>query len=256
MLKIQIHSLFIICAFVDLTKRCGELERKVGQVKTLEQQVMGLNNANVQMKNELHQARTETMAFKQHNDTLARECANYKNQVEQNNKYMRDYSIQNGELQKKNIELSNVLKAHETEVQRLKSQTESLSKQASQQADYGSLKNHIDSLTKVLVETKQEAHDFSKQVESKDKDLVSQRVEIDRLNKEVLILQKSKEVLEQQNNNSKSKKKKSHDEDSVHKELHSVKKDLEAARKANSKLEKELIDINNAKQKVGLCILI
>merc|ERR1712079_452171 len=75
----------------DLTKRCGELERKGGQVKTLEQQVMGLNNANVQMKNELHQARTETMAFKQHNDTLARECANYKNQVEQNNKYMRDY---------------------------------------------------------------------------------------------------------------------------------------------------------------------
>ena len=145
---------------IEFSKRCGDLERKVQQMKTLEQQVMGLNNANIQMKNEVHQARNEVIGLKQHNDTMARECSNYKNQVDQNNKYMRDYSIQNGELQKKNIELSNALKAHEVEVQRLKSQNENLSKQASHQADYGSLKSHVDSLTKVLAETKQEAITF------------------------------------------------------------------------------------------------
>ena len=41
-------------------------------------------------------------------------------------------------------------------------------------------------------------------------------------------------------------------DESVLKELQSVKKDLEAARRANSKLEKDLIDINNAKQKVKI----
>merc|ERR1719400_627048 len=51
-------------------------------------------------------------------------------------------------------------------------------------------------------------------------------------------------------NHVKKKKNHSNDDDSLHKELQSVKKDLDAARKANSKLEKELIDINN-KQKPG-----
>ena len=100
--------------------------------------------------------------------------------------------------------------------------------------------------SKVLAETKQEAISYRKECEAKDKDLVNSRVEIDRLNKEVLILQKSNEM------NPPKKKKQQHntDDDSIQKELQSVKKDLDAARRANSKLEKELIDIN--KQKVPL----
>ena len=214
--------------------------------------MMSLNSANVQLNNELHQTRNENLGLKQHTDNLARECANYKNQGEQNNKYMRDYSIQNGELQKKNLELSNVLKAQEAETMRLKTQIESLSKQATQQADYQNLKSNNDALMRVLAETKQEAITYKKECDIKDKDLSKHRVEVDRLNKEVLILQKSKEVLSQQHNdNSKVKKKNSEDKD-LHRELQSVKKDLEAARRANSKLEKDLIDINNAKEKVDI----
>ena len=237
----------------EFAKRCGDLERKVAGMKTLEQQVMGLNSANVQMNNELHNSRNELHQVKQHNDTLARECSNYKNQADQNNKYMRDYSMQNGELQKKNLELSNLLKVHEAESQRFKTQMESLSKQASQQADYGSLKSQVNSLTKVLAETKQEAINYMKDSESKDKDLNDHRLEIDRLNKEVLILQKSIEV---NNDNSKSKKKFSGDEKGLHKELQSCKKDLEAARRENTRLEKELMEKEkeNAKQKVNLQI--
>ena len=92
---------------------------------------------------------------------------------------------------------------------------------------------------------------YRKEVDNKDRDLSKHRVEIDRLNKELLIAQKSREVLEQQSN-SKVKKKKEDKDESVLKELQSVKKDLEAARRANSKLEKDLIDINNAKQKVKI----
>ena len=227
----------------ELSKRCGDMERKVQQVKTLEQQVMGLNSANVQMNNELHKVRHELSGVKQHNTNLASECNNFKNQVDQNNKYMREYSIQNGELQKKNIELSNVLKGRDAECMSLKSQIESLNKQSTN-GDLKRYTDHIDSLSKVLAETKQEAISYRKDCEAKDKDLVNSRVEIDRLNKEVLILQKSNEM-----NHSKKKKQQHNttDDDSI-KELQSVKKDLDAARRANSKLEKELIDIN--KQKV------
>ena len=191
----------------------------------------------------MYQARHELSGVKQHNNNLASECNNYKNQVEQNNKYMREYSIQNGELQKKNIELSNVLKGQEADCMRLKSQIESLNKQTTN-GDMKRYTDHIDSLSKVLAETKQEAIGYKKDCEQKDKDVVNSRVEIDRLNKELLILQKSNEM-----NHVKKKKNHSSDDDSLHKELQSVKKDLDAARKANSKLEKELIDINN-KQKV------
>merc|ERR1712241_407511 len=104
-----------------------------------------VNTSNVQMNTELQNNRNEITYLKQHNDTLALECNNFKNQFEQNNKYMRDYSIQNGDLQKKNSELTTLVKANESESLRLKSQIDSLSKQASLQADYGSLKSHIDS---------------------------------------------------------------------------------------------------------------
>ena len=223
---------------LEMQKRCGDLERQAGQVKVLEQQVMHLNNSNVQMNNEMHNNRNEITCLKQHNDTLARECNNFKNQFEQNNKYMRDYSIQNGDLQKKNSELNNALKGLEADNLRLKSQLDSLSKQASQQADYGSLKNHIDSLTKVLAETKQESMTFRKDVEAKNKDLSKQKTEIDKLSRE---LKKANEDLEKAQTESPTVKKRPEDPDrlSLTRELHSVKKDLEAARKANIKLEKE-----------------
>ena len=224
----------------DLTKRCGDMERKVQQVKTLEQQVMGLNSANVQMNNELHKVKHELSGVKQHNNNLSSECNNLKIQVDQNNKYMRDYSIQNGELQKKNIELSNVLKGKDAECVSLKSQID-------KQTPNGDQKRYIDSLSQVLVETRTEAEKLKNDCEVKDKDLVNSRVEIDRLNKEVLILQKSNEM------NQSKKKKQQHntDDDSKDSIIKELKKDLEAARRANSKLEKELIDKDKQLSKVS-----
>ena len=230
---------------VELQKRCGDLERQAGQVKVMEQQMRQVNNSNVQMNSELQNNRNEMTYMKQHNDTLARECNNLKNQFEQNSKYMRDYSIQNGELQKKNSELATLVKAHESESLRLKSQIDSMSKQASQQADYGSLKSHIDSLTKVLAETKQESITFRKDVDAKNKEISKQKSEIEKLTRDVT---KAREELDRAPAESPKAKKRPDDPDrlTLTRELQSVKKDLEAARRANVKLEKELAEKERA----------
>merc|ERR1712203_970881 len=75
--------------------------------------------------------------------------------------------------------------AQETESLRLKSQIDSMSRQASEQVDYGSLKSRIDSLTKVLAETKQEAITLRKDVDAKNKEIFEQKNEIDKLNQQV-----------------------------------------------------------------------
>merc|ERR550539_1988527 len=230
---------------VEVQKRCSEFERQAGQAKLLEQQMRQVNASNVQMGTDIQNHRNEINYLKQHNDTLAGECNNFKNQFEQNNKYMRDYSIQNGELQKKNSELTTLVKAHESESLRLKSQIDSLSKQASQQADYGSLKSHIDSLTKVLAETKQESITFSKNVDAKNKEISKQKNEIDKLTRE---LNKARDDLDKAEAESPKVKKRPEDPDrlTLTRELQSVKKDLEAARRANVKLEKELAEKERA----------
>ena len=230
---------------VDLQKRCSEFERQAVQAKVLEQQMRQVNASNVQMGTDIQNHRNEINYLKQHNDTLARECNNFKNQFEQNNKYMRDYSIQNGDLQKKNSELTNMVKAHEAESLRLKSQIESLSRQASQQADYGSLKSHIDSLTKVLAETKQESITFRKDVDAKNKEISKQKNEIDKLNREV---NKARDELDKVEAESPKVKKRPEDPDrlTLNRELQSIKKDLDAARRANVKLEKELAEKERA----------
>ena len=230
---------------LEVQKRCSDFERQAGQAKLLEQQMRQVNSSNVQMNTDIQNQRTEINYLKQHNDTLARECNNFKNQFEQNNKYMRDYSMQNGELQKKNSELTTLVKAHESESLRLKSQIDSMSKQASQQADYGSLKSHIDSLTKVLAETKQESITFSKNVDAKTKEISKQKNEIDKLNRE---LNKARDDLDRAEAESPKVKKRPEDPDrlTLTRELQSVKKDLEAARRANVKLEKELAEKERA----------
>ena len=221
---------------LEVQKRCSELESQAGQAKVMEQQMRQVNTSNVQMRLDIQKQRTEI------NDLASNSC---KSQLEQNNKYMRDYSIQNGELQKKNSELTTLVKAHESESLRLKSQIDSMSKQASQQADYGSLKSHIDSLTKVLAETKQESITFRKDVDAKNKEISKQKNEIEKLNREV---NKAREDLDRAQAESPKVKKRPEDPDrlTLSRELQSVKKDLEAARRANVKLEKELAEKERA----------
>jgi len=231
---------------LDVQKRCSEFERQAGQAKVMEQQMRQVNASNVQMSTDIQNHRSEINYLKQHNDTLARECNNFKNQFEQNNKYMRDYSIQNGELQKKNSELTTMVKAHEAESLRLKSQIDSMSRQASQQADYGSLKSHIDSLTKVLAETKQESITFRKDVDAKNKEISKQKTEIDKLNREVNKAREELDKVEEEESPKVKKRPEDPDRLTLTREVQSVKKDLEAARRANVKLEKELAEKERA----------
>merc|ERR1712053_11150 len=82
--------------------------------------------------------------------------------------------------------MGDITKSHEKEREVLKKQMESLSAslKTAQESGSNSLKLEVESLTKVLVETKQEAVTYKKQVETKDQMLQNIKAELDKLKKQ------------------------------------------------------------------------
>merc|ERR1712129_461179 len=117
---------------------------------------------------------------------LNKECVTLKAKVDEQDNLIKDSKKKKDELEKKNIESEHkqkeMVKAHDTEALGLKKMIESITAElktaqssASKASDSQSLKMEVESLTKVLVETKQESVTFKSKWKLKTKNFHLQK---------------------------------------------------------------------------------
>merc|ERR1712177_122340 len=161
----------------------------MGHLKKLEKQVEEQSLVEKSKNKELETAKTEVKTIRQQMDNLVKDKTDLEKKVadytKEQDKLVEEYKKKIDELEKKRDEsekkVKDITKDHEKETDGLKKQIEKLSANVKTAQESGS---EVESLTKVLVETKQEAVTFKKQVEAKDQMLQNVKAELDDLKKQ------------------------------------------------------------------------